>query len=154
MQRTNAGASSLRTTSSHGRVYASSRWRIGRSPKDEKDFSPDKTEKELVFVGLMAMMDPPRDEVATAVEECATAGIEVIMITGDYGLTAESIARRIGIIKGDHARIITGNDLNDMTDDEDSQLPSTPRTCSSPACHRNTRCESRSCSRAWGTSSP
>ena len=48
----------------------------------------------------MAMMDPPRDEVAVAVQECATAGIEVIMITGDYGLTAESIARRIGIIRG------------------------------------------------------
>ena len=85
---------------------------------DEKDYSPDKTEKELVFVGLMAMMDPPRDEVATAVEECATAGIEVIMITGDYGLTAESIARRIGIIRGDQARIVTGNDLNDMTDED------------------------------------
>ncbi len=85
---------------------------------EEVDFSPAETERDLIFVGLMAMMDPPRDEVAVAVEECATAGIEVIMITGDYGLTAESIARRIGIIRGDHARIITGNDLNDMTDDE------------------------------------
>ena len=86
--------------------------------KEEVDFSPAETERDLVFVGLMAMMDPPRDEVTVAVQECATAGIEVIMITGDYGLTAESIARRIGIIQGDHARIITGNDLNDMTDDE------------------------------------
>jgi P-type Ca2+ transporter type 2C len=86
--------------------------------KSEVEFSPAETERDLVFVGLMAMMDPPRDEVTVAVQECATAGIEVIMITGDYGLTAESIARRIGIIHGDHARIITGNDLNDMTDDE------------------------------------
>jgi Ca2+-transporting ATPase len=87
-------------------------------PKEETEFSPDKTERDLIFVGLMAMMDPPRDEVAIAVEECATAGIEVIMITGDYGLTAESIARRIGIIRGDQARIVTGNDLNDMTDED------------------------------------
>jgi magnesium-transporting ATPase (P-type) len=86
--------------------------------KEETEFSPDKTERDLIFVGLMAMMDPPRDEVAVAVQECNTAGIEVIMITGDYGLTAESIARRIGIIQGEHARIITGNDLNDMTDED------------------------------------
>ncbi len=111
---------------------------------DEKDYSPDKTEKDLVFVGLMAMMDPPRDEVATAVEECATAGIEVIMITGDYGLTAESIARRIGIIRGDQARIVTGNDLNDMSDEELARR-SMRRTCSSRACRRSTRCASRSC---------
>jgi P-type Ca2+ transporter type 2C len=86
--------------------------------KHETEFSPEKTERDLVFVGLMAMMDPPRDEVTTAVAECATAGIEVIMITGDYGLTAESIARRIGIVRGEHARIVTGNDLNDMTDEQ------------------------------------
>ncbi len=86
--------------------------------KHEVDFTPAETERDLVFVGLMAMMDPPRDEVAIAVQECATAGIDVIMITGDYGLTAESIARRIGIIRGDNAHIITGNDLNEMSDEE------------------------------------
>jgi magnesium-transporting ATPase (P-type) len=86
--------------------------------REESEFSPEKTERDLVFVGLMAMMDPPRDEVTKAVAECATAGIEVIMITGDYGLTAESIARRIGIVRGAQARIVTGNDLNDMTDEE------------------------------------
>lgn len=83
-------------------------------PKEEVDFAPDKTERDLIFVGLMAMMDPPRDEVANAVDECATAGIEIIMITGDYGLTAESIARRIGIVRGGSARIVTGNELNGM----------------------------------------
>jgi magnesium-transporting ATPase (P-type) len=86
--------------------------------KSETEFSPAATEKDLTFVGLMAMMDPPRDEVAKAVEECATAGIEIIMITGDYGLTAESIARRIGIVSGDGARIVTGNDLNEMTGEQ------------------------------------
>jgi Ca2+-transporting ATPase len=86
-------------------------------PEEETDYSPDKTEKDLVFVGLMAMMDPPRDEVSTAVEECATAGIKIIMITGDYGLTAETIARRIGIVKGEKATIVTGVDLNGMSDE-------------------------------------
>jgi magnesium-transporting ATPase (P-type) len=85
---------------------------------DDWDFTPEKTERELVFVGLMAMMDPPRDEVTAAVRECHTAGIRIIMITGDYGLTAESIARRIGIVSGENTRIITGNDLNSLSDDE------------------------------------
>ena len=86
--------------------------------KDEDEFTPESTERDLVFVGLMAMMDPPRDEVAAAVKECTTAGIDIIMITGDYGLTAESIARRIGIVEGDSARIVTGTDLNEMTDED------------------------------------
>lgn len=86
--------------------------------KEEKVFKPETTEKDLLFVGLMAMMDPPRDEVGQAVKQCATAGIKIIMITGDYGLTAESIARRIGIIKGKACRIVTGADLNDMSDEE------------------------------------
>ena len=84
---------------------------------DETEYSPDATEKDLVFVGLMAMMDPPREEVAVAVEECHTAGIRIIMITGDYGLTAESIARRIGIVKGD-ARIVTGSEINGMDSEQ------------------------------------
>ncbi|MFA5866976.1 MAG: cation-transporting P-type ATPase [Actinomycetota bacterium] len=87
-------------------------------PKGMKEFSPETTEKELVFVGLMAMMDPPREEVAKAVEQCATAGIKVIMVTGDYGLTAESIARRIGIVKGAGARIVTGNELEGMDEQQ------------------------------------
>jgi len=97
------------------RVLAMAYRPIGDS---ETEYSPEKTERDLIFVGLMAMMDPPRDEVTAAVRECATAGIEVIMITGDYGLTAESIARRIGIVRGEQARIVTGNDLNDMTDED------------------------------------
>lgn len=84
----------------------------------ETEHTPEATERDLVFLGLMAMMDPPREEVARAVEQCATAGIRVIMITGDYGLTAESIARRIGIVRGGSARIVTGSDLSEMSDEQ------------------------------------
>ncbi|MDD1669301.1 MAG: cation-transporting P-type ATPase, partial [Methanomicrobiales archaeon] len=75
-------------------------------------------ERDLVFLGLVAMMDPPRKEVTEAVQKCHRAGIRIIMITGDYGLTAESIARRIGIIREKKPRIITGSDLEGMDDPE------------------------------------
>ena len=74
-------------------------------------------EQKFTLLGLEAMQDPPRPEVTAAVAECHTAGIRVIMITGDYGLTAEAIARKIGIITRDDARIVTGLDLESMDDD-------------------------------------
>jgi potassium/sodium efflux P-type ATPase len=74
-------------------------------------------ESGLTLLGLEAMQDPPRPEVTDAVAECHTAGIRVIMITGDYGLTAEAIARKIGICRGVDARVITGADLETMDDD-------------------------------------
>jgi magnesium-transporting ATPase (P-type) len=61
-------------------------------------------------------MDPPRAEVAEAVAKCHHAGIRIVMITGDYGLTAESIARRIGIIHEERPRIISGTELDGMDD--------------------------------------
>lgn len=80
------------------------------------EFTPEAIERDLTFLGLMAMMDPPRPEVAEAVEKSRCAGIRIIMITGDYGLTAESIARRIGIIRGAQPRIVTGAELDTMDD--------------------------------------
>jgi magnesium-transporting ATPase (P-type) len=74
-------------------------------------------EHDLTFLGLLAMMDPPRPEVIEAVKKCHEAGIGITMITGDYGLTAESIARRIGIVRGEHPRVITGAELEQMSDD-------------------------------------
>ena len=82
------------------------------------DYTPELIERELTFLGLVAMVDPPRPEVAQAVEKCHRAGIRIIMITGDYGLTAQSIARRIGIIKGEHPRVITGVELAKMQPEE------------------------------------
>ncbi len=88
-------------------------------PVEMTDYTPDSVETELTFLGLVGMIDPPRPEVSEAVENALTAGIRIIMVTGDYGLTAEAIARRIGIVRGDRAvRVITGTDLADMTADD------------------------------------
>jgi magnesium-transporting ATPase (P-type) len=86
-------------------------------PERPNGYTVDWVERELTFLGLMAMQDPPRPEVAEAVGKCRTAGIRIIMITGDYGLTAESIARRVGIV-GEGARLVTGAELDTMTDVE------------------------------------
>ncbi len=85
-------------------------------PGDFATYSAEAVETDLVFLGLIAMMDPPRAEVAEAVAKCHHAGIRIVMITGDYGLTAESIARRIGIIHEERPRIISGTELDGMDD--------------------------------------
>ena len=77
----------------------------------------DSLESDLVFVGLVGMIDPPRKEVAGAVQTCAKAGMSAIMITGDHLDTAVAIATQIGIYKkGDRA--ITGAELDKLTDEE------------------------------------
>ena len=73
-------------------------------------------EQDLVFTGLIGMMDPPRPEVKKAVEQCFAAGIRPVMITGDHKLTAVAIARELGILRpGDLA--VTGGDLDFMPQD-------------------------------------
>ncbi|MFM7733847.1 MAG: HAD family hydrolase [Cyanobium sp.] len=59
---------------------------------------PEALESEQIFVGLIGLYDPPRPEVADAVRQCRDAGIKVTIVTGDYGLTAEAIARQIGLL--------------------------------------------------------
>lgn len=86
--------------------------------ESETSYTPETIERDMTFLGLVAMMDPPRPEVAEAIGKCHRASIRVIMITGDYGLTAESIARRIGIITQKNPRIIAGADLDGMADDD------------------------------------
>ncbi len=82
------------------------------------DYTPEIIEKDMVFVGLEAMQDPPRDGIKEAIRECHRAGIKVIMVTGDYGLTALAIARKIGIVgSGKDVSIITGAELSNMDDD-------------------------------------
>ena len=75
-------------------------------------------EEDMVFVGLVAMSDPPRQGVREAIEQCHRASIRIIMVTGDYGLTALSIAKKIGIVTGDNARVVSGLELADMTDQD------------------------------------
>ena len=93
-------------------------------PNEFTDYTPDTVETDLTFLGLVGMIDPPRPEVSEAVEHALDAGIRIIMVTGDYGLTAEAIARRIGIVRGDHhVRVITGVDLESMaTADLEAEL--------------------------------
>lgn len=85
-------------------------------PERLSDYTPELIENNMTFLGLTVMADPPRVEVAAAVKKCHQAGIKIIMITGDYGLTAESIARRIGIIHGAQPRIVTGVELDEIND--------------------------------------
>ena len=85
-------------------------------PSDLNEYTPKLIEQDLTFIGLTVMEDPARPEVADAVKICHKADIRVIMITGDYGLTAESIAKRIGIVKGEHPRVISGLELGAMID--------------------------------------
>ncbi|NTU79828.1 MAG: cation-transporting P-type ATPase [Chloroflexales bacterium] len=87
----------------------------------EQDAEVDVVERELTFVGLEAMLDPPRPEVPAAVERCQRASIRVVMITGDYGLTAASIARRVGIA-GPGVRVVSGGELDGMRDEELDQI--------------------------------
>lgn len=72
----------------------------------------------MVFLGLVAMSDPPRQGVREAIEKCHRASIRIIMVTGDYGLTALSIAKKIGIVQGDDARVVSGLELADMDDNQ------------------------------------
>jgi P-type Ca2+ transporter type 2C len=87
-------------------------------PSDMIDFTADIVERDLTLLGLVGMIDPPRPEVSEAVERALSAGIRIIMVTGDYGLTAEAIARRIGIARGGNTRVVTGVELDAMTDDD------------------------------------
>lgn len=70
-------------------------------------------EENFIFIGLAGIIDPPRPEVPDAIAKCKTAGIKVIMITGDHSITAEVIARKIGLIHG-KANILTGDELDAM----------------------------------------
>jgi len=81
-------------------------------------YNTESIERDLTFLGLVAMMDPPRPEVAAAVRTCREAGIRLVMITGDYGLTAESLARRVGLLSSRSPQIMTGAELDRLNEVE------------------------------------
>jgi Ca2+-transporting ATPase len=79
------------------------------------EYNKENVEKSLTLLALVAMIDPPRPEVPRAIVECRNAGIKVIMITGDYGLTAKSISLKIGLFDDPgKVSVVTGQDLADM----------------------------------------
>ncbi len=80
------------------------------------------THQNLVFLGFMGMLDPPRPEAKTAIRTCAAASVKTVMITGDHKKTAEAIARQAGLLQG--GRVMTGAELDTLSDAElDRQLP-------------------------------
>ncbi len=77
------------------------------------ELAPETVERDLTFIGLVGLMDPPRAEAAQAVRECRDAGIVPVMITGDHPATARAVARRLGII-ADGGEVLTGPELERM----------------------------------------
>ncbi len=92
---------------------------IAMKPLDELVASPtaDQIETDMIFVGLVALDDPPREGVTDDIAACKSAGIKTVMITGDNLITAKTVAQKIGILnEGDLA--VTGTELSEMTDEE------------------------------------
>ncbi len=84
-------------------------------PDVPDDATPEKVERDLIFVGLMGMIDPPRPQVKPAIEKARRAGIRTLMITGDFPDTAEEIAEEIALLQTGHG-VLTGSQLDDMDD--------------------------------------
>lgn len=88
---------------------------------DSENCKLQNEENNLVFVGLTGMIDPPREEAKAAIEKCHSAGIRVVMITGDNAITAAAIGKEIGLLDKD-SKAITGAEIDDMTDEEFSKV--------------------------------
>ncbi|HST40875.1 MAG TPA: cation-transporting P-type ATPase [Conexibacter sp.] len=90
---------------------------VARRPlKPHETPGRDAAEAGLALLGLVALLDPPRPEVADAVARCHDAGIRIVIVTGDHGLTAAEIARRVGIGRGAAPAVVTGAELAAMSD--------------------------------------
>ena len=85
----------------------------------ELDYKPstEEMEKDLTYVGMYGMIDPPREEAKLAVDKCKTAGIKTVMITGDHKITATAIAKRLGILETEN-EAITGAELDKISDED------------------------------------
>ena len=96
------------------RVLAMGYKELNHEPTDEE---MQDIEKDLTYVGMVGMIDPPREEVKEAVEKCKKAGIKTVMITGDHKITAIAIAKALGILENED-EAITGSQLEEMSDEE------------------------------------
>ena len=96
------------------RVLACAYKELDHKPSNEE---MQEMEKDLIFIGMVGMIDPPREEAKIAVEKCKTAGIKTVMITGDHKITATAIAKKLGILEKEE-EAITGLELEKMTDEE------------------------------------
>ena len=96
------------------RVLAMAYKELDHEPTDEE---MENMENNLTYVGMVGMIDPPREEVKAAVEKCKTAGIKTVMITGDHKITAVAIAKALGILEKEE-EAITGSELEEMSDEE------------------------------------
>ncbi|MFD0836482.1 calcium-translocating P-type ATPase, PMCA-type [Mariniflexile aquimaris] len=86
-------------------------------PSMPKHINADEIETELTLIGFVGMIDPPREEVKQAVKECKDAGIIPVMITGDHKLTAQAIAKQLGIVSSEDDLVLNGSELNALSDD-------------------------------------
>ena len=84
-------------------------------PEEQVESTDEDVEREMVFLGLQGMLDPPRPEVPGAIAGCLDAGINVVMITGDNAVTARAVGEEVGLRS---TRVITGPELEEMSDDE------------------------------------
>jgi calcium-translocating P-type ATPase len=92
---------------------------VARRPLGDGEAAPaarEQAERDLCFLGFVAMSDPPRAEVAEAVARCHEAGIRIIVVTGDHALTAEAIAREVGIVRGGAPRVVGGAEVDALDD--------------------------------------
>ena len=96
------------------RVLAMAYKELDHEPTDEEMKT---IESDLTYVGMVGMIDPPREEVKEAVEKCKTAGIKTVMITGDHKITAIAIAKALGILENED-EAITGSELEEMSDED------------------------------------
>jgi phosphoserine phosphatase len=99
---------------------------IRELPNTSQKFDSQSVENTLTFLGLVAIYDPPRRDVPSAVQKAQNAGIRIIMMTGDHELTAEAIARKVGIITSKSYAVTTGYKLVEMSDDELNKLLDVP----------------------------
>jgi len=85
-----------------------------------REYTATCVEQELVFVGLMGLMDPPREEVIEAIAQCKSAGIKTVMITGDNKLTATAVGQAVGLLA--EGKVIEGSEIEKMSDEELAEI--------------------------------